>query len=434
MARDDNEEPGILTALHRSDATPREMQVRLGALASHANPARLAYLDGLRGWLALSVLLLHIIDTYTMAGARGFWTDALLHVSHTPLRTLYDGNLAVAVFFIMSAIALTAAVDGARIRPTLLGLLAKRYVRLAIPVLVTSGLSLCYILSGLDYRAELDAVLRNGAYILHPFEAGVSGWLKESLLGTFLPLGSNDYNLVLWTMRYEMAGSILVFILALALPSGLPRLAGALSLTLLCVSIGGGYGGALWLFLIGIALYELRAPLADRRLQWLGVALFVAALVNAGNSIESFWTGALGLDIADQRRIRAVALVAGVLMSWELRTLLTCRLSLWLGRISFPLYLFHAPLLWSVGGWLYFSMLTSLGHHCSAILAGAAVAALSLAGAHLLAIFVDQPALAYSRRVERLVSAFALRGRVPAATGQKPSALSPLAPTSALSA
>jgi peptidoglycan/LPS O-acetylase OafA/YrhL len=403
-----------LTALTYSDTQRDELSVRMGTLPGRMTWQRLAYLDGLRGWLALSVLVLHIIDTYSMTGAAGFWTDALAEVSRTPLRVLYDGNLAVAVFFIMSSIALTAAVDGARTRPTFLGLLAKRYVRLALPILVTSGLSLAYIMSGLDYRAELDALLRNGTYILHPFDAGIIGWMKESLVGTFLPLGSNDYNLVLWTMRYEMAGSILVFLLALVFPSGLPRLAAALSLTLLTIAIGGGYGGALWLFLMGIALYELRARLADPRLQWMGVLLFLAALANSGGWVEAFWSNTLGLDLGDQRRIRAIALVAGVLMSADLRVALTCRLSLWLGRISFPLYLFHAPLLWSIGGYLYVTMLGPLGHHHSAIIASVIVTVLSLAGAHALAVFVERPTLALSRRAGAFVSEHT-RWRRPAA-------------------
>jgi hypothetical protein len=85
-------------------------------------PAKVPYLDGLRGIAAMQVVLLHFVT--------GFLPDAAQH-AWLPLRVLFDGHTAVYVFFLISGAVLTPwfARPGA-----FLGKLGKRVVRLGLPV------------------------------------------------------------------------------------------------------------------------------------------------------------------------------------------------------------------------------------------------------------------------------------------------------------
>src|SRR5271169_2110795 len=85
-------------------------------------PAKVPYLDGLRGIAAMQVVLRHFVT--------GFMPDTAQH-AWPPLRVLFDGHTAVYVFFLISGAVLTPSFA----RPgTFVGKLAKRMVRLGIPV------------------------------------------------------------------------------------------------------------------------------------------------------------------------------------------------------------------------------------------------------------------------------------------------------------
>ena len=82
-------------------------------------PAKVPYLEGLRGIAAMQVVLLHFVT--------GFLPNTAQH-SWPPLRVLFDGHTAVYVFFLISGAVLAPsfARSGA-----FLGKLAKRVVRSA---------------------------------------------------------------------------------------------------------------------------------------------------------------------------------------------------------------------------------------------------------------------------------------------------------------
>src|SRR5450432_239103 len=99
---------------------------------------RFAYLDGLRGWAALLVVLHHgtiAIDfalyTGQPADSRGFWD---VRISGTPFFPLAPGgSLAVCLFFALSGFVLAHAYS--RSQQNWLALAVRRFVRLGIPML-----------------------------------------------------------------------------------------------------------------------------------------------------------------------------------------------------------------------------------------------------------------------------------------------------------
>src|SRR5947208_9184602 len=104
------------------------------------------------------------------------------------LRLAFDGQLAVAIFFILSGIVLSGAVSKAiessasgdvsgnkGPRPTLPGLILKRYVRLSLPMTASTllGFVALFWFSGADFqRLESLSSLPPSAWTIHMEDCG----------------------------------------------------------------------------------------------------------------------------------------------------------------------------------------------------------------------------------------------------------------------
>lgn len=381
---------------------------------------RIQYLDGLRGWAALFVLFHHLLLAFAPDGQ-----ESALHASPVaaPLGFLTDGPLAVAIFFVLSGIVLTAAVTSAtrRGQPVGLGpLLLKRWLRLGIPVFAAALLVLALFTVGLDRSIAIGWASESSfmrSFFPPGYDPSLLLVLKESFISAFLgPTPPHDP--VLWTIRIEFAGSILVFVLALLVPSGWPRLVAALVAGLALALLPpdwpaqmplGWIGNYCALFAIGIAMFELvqldlQRP-APRNTEWrdaLGFTLLALGLVLYPLfGLRVYDIAAVPPVIGDHpilggSQLRAVLVVTGVLLSPTLQRFLSSATSAFLGRVSFGLYLLHMPLIWSVGGLAYFALSDLLTHWPAAVLASAAVILLSLAMAALFHQWVEQPSMRLS--------------------------------------
>lgn len=392
---------------------------------------RIHYLDGLRGWAALFVLFHHLLLAFAPDGQ-----ESALHNSplSAPLGFLTDGPLAVAIFFILSGIVLTAAVTGAverGQRPGLGALLLKRWLRLGLPIFAAGLLVLALFLLGLDRSIALGWASESSfmrSFFPPGYEPTLPLILQEAFIGAFLgPTPPHDP--VLWTIRIEFAGSVLVFALALLLPAGRLRLVMALLTGIVLALLPPAWRNIGWignycaLFALGIALHDgLRLDHqrnGARHSHWrdaFGFTLLALGLV---------LYPLLGLRVYDVAavppvigegmllggsQLRAVLVVMGVLLSPSLQHVLSNSLSAFLGRISFGLYLLHAPLIWSVGGLAYFPLAEPLGHWPAALLGSVSVTALSLVMATLFQRWIELP----SMRLSALAAdAIAGRRRVP---------------------
>lgn len=402
---------------------------------------RIQYLDGLRGWAALFVLFHHLLLAFAPDGR-----ETALQASPVaaPLGFLTDGPLAVAIFFILSGIVLSAAMTAAAERGQQAGFMAlmlKRWLRLGLPILAAA--LLVYAL----FRLNLDRSIAIGwasesSFMRGFFEPGYDPALpmilKEALVDAFLgPTPPHDP--VLWTIRIEFAGSALVFALALLLPCGRHRLAAALVLATLLALLPpawperfplGWIGNYCALFLLGVALHdwlrlEARRDTAESS-AWrdalgltliaLGLVLFPLFGIRVYDVAATPPVLGEGQMILGSSQLRAALVVIGVLLSPTLQQLLGTALSAFLGRVSFGLYLLHAPLIWSVGGLAYFPLAALLGHWPAAALASALVIGSSLALSALFHAAIERPSMRLSGRAAALLQKCrpVQRQRVPA--------------------
>ena len=289
---------------------------------------RFRFLDGLRGWAAVVVLLHHLfIDGLP---ANSFMADRALWAKVFFL----NGTLAVSVFFVISGFSLSIRYLETGDGRALGRIAAGRYLRLALPIFAICAVTYVLLVSGLippaaQRPSPLDQFLG--------FMPSVDGLLSFSLLKVFVAYsGAESYDPPLWTMTYEFFGSFMVFaLIAYLRPSRLRTL--LLAVLFLLLTVLQTYFA---LFVAGILIADLfpriGASTAANRAGALlcGVGILLIALPHA-------WFAAVYLG-------GGVCLTAGAVFCAPVRRFFESRLSSFLGWVSFPLYLVQAAVIYAL--------------------------------------------------------------------------------------
>lgn len=359
---------------------------------------RLVPLEGLRGIAAVIVMLGHMV--------RGLVPPD--HGTLDPLNRLHEwllnGGAAVSVFFVLSGfiLSLPFAKDRSPVRVAIA--LLKRWPRLAALTTIACLFSWAAIALSQDYYEQAAAVTGNEWMASH-FNAPLHGheisWveaLREGLYRVFL-FGEVMFDSPLWTMRIELFGSFAIFLAA-------PLLFGLKSWPLRLVAIAAamlavGTTAPMTYFsdfLVGTILAML---FAENKMpgfsNWqaggmvmAGIYLFcfsageahaihapVKALLPASETAHFVWDA-------------SAALIIMVLLGNPfLRHVFSKKWAIWLGLLSFPLYLLHVPIMLSAGAASLTNTAATLGETGSVLAAAAVTIALTLAFALPLA-WVDK--------------------------------------------
>lgn len=314
-------------------------------------------LDGLRGIAALIVLVHHSLlmlptmadSYYDLAGRSSFSLSWVL--SYTPLHLFWAGTEAVYLFFVLSGMVLVLPAIRTGRRFSWVAYYPRRIIRLYAPVVtaVALGATIIFLVPRIQ-------------------DPSLGPWVN-SHQGTY-GLGSvaRDFTLVfgtswiispLWSLQWEVWFSILlpIFLLTavVAARAWWVKLVGMFAL----LAVGGLIGSAPLFFLpiFGVGallmarldrLQAISARIEGKRLVWAAIAVVAIVLTT------SKWI-LLGLRADGAVPFFAWAPVAGVTLLVLLGTLhsptskvLRTRPALWLGAVSFSLYLVHEPILVSV--------------------------------------------------------------------------------------
>lgn len=306
---------------------------------------RFDYLDGMRGWAALSVVIFH-------ASVESFGP------SFPALRTTYlgllnDGRFAVGVFFALSGFVLSHRYIATQDRGSLQRMAAGRYVRLALPVGLISFIGYIMAVNDLFPTQQAGAII-GSEWLAHGMTFGAAPgfvsfmkfWIFQVFTGWRAPM---PYNWFTWTMAYEFCGSYMLFAtLALFGDVKAPRRFALVAMCTITTYIDPLYG----LFFGGALLAEANV-VWTRRKSLLATSPIVGNLI--GLMLLAFaWTSSTLVRAEYQtiyQNIPALALLAAVLVSPWLQKGLHLRPSQWLGRVSFPLYLVHGYIIFGPGAW-----------------------------------------------------------------------------------
>jgi peptidoglycan/LPS O-acetylase OafA/YrhL len=326
---------------------------------SKVDRGKLIELEALRGVAAMMVLLHHfLLVVAPRLHGRQFPDDPIALV-RTPLYALVNGTAAVSIFFVLSGFVLTFRVLEQRDWSRLLVGAFKRWPRLIPLVATVNVLSAIFVMLGLyQDRTWFGA----GAFRQDTFV--IASALAEGAFWTFFN-GSADFNSSIWTMHYELFGNLVAYATALVMifqKSFRRAMAiGALVIVLVATTTGkGAFFYAMPVAGVLVArLYVERNVIASALNAFhpwrvpIAVGTAGLAVVLCGYDGYSkpvgFYAFMVHLEWSDTEPlvhgIAAVAMLALVLFCGPIRRSLAGPTAALMGRLSFPIYLVHLPVL-----------------------------------------------------------------------------------------
>jgi len=255
-----------------------------------------------------------------------------------------DGNLAVFIFFVLSGFALSIGYIQTRRMSLITSLCARRYLRLAIPILFASLLAYLLLSARLFYNIDAGNAIGNSWLArFYGFAPGFYESVKFGLYGVFV---SSDvtlsYNPILWTMPIELFGSFIVFAICALFLHLKKRLLFIAAILLYFVLTRNIYYLS---FIVGICIalcYHHREKPVFRKLRFVVPLLLAGAVYYSTVSLRG-----RGLPVPQITRndflsiLAAGAMVFAAAFHGPFRRFLENPVSRYLGSISFPIYLTH---------------------------------------------------------------------------------------------
>lgn len=365
---------------------------------------------------ALTVVFYHFASAFfpVSVGEGG----ALAHtkidsiVYKTPLSAFIAGNFAVVLFFVLSGFVLTVryyAGDQKSLFPSA----AKRYFRL-MPVAFASVI-LGYLLMSLGLMHSHGAGLVAGSRWLgdtfFTFDPHIVDAIKQGLVGIFTQPSDipafRPYNPVLWTIYYELIGSLLVFGLATLCRKNNKRW---LVYTIALTGFIGTYFSA---FILGAILADVHSSLPkftqkikDLR-PFYKVAMLLFIFLTAGYQLAGTgnWEA---LKLFDHNNfmsrmtlqlVDATFLIMLALYSRRAIKLLSHRALIFFGKISYGLYAVHFLLIFSLASWLFIKFIEHFTYIEAAALSFVVSLPIIIFVAYLFTKYIEAPCLALANRV-----------------------------------
>ncbi|WP_273654929.1 acyltransferase [Caballeronia novacaledonica] len=358
-------------------------------------------LDSLRGIAALTVVFNHYSQiTLTR------W------LQHVPWRVIAEGHSAVILFFALSGFALTLQVTGES-RPGFAEFVVKRVCRIYIPYLF--AVLAAYAAYCVLYRSNLSWT---GEWVNEAWHAGIDRHDLLNHIYFLIPFSNSTLDPVLWSLVYEMRISLLFPILivvvfamplwfSIALSAGLSLAAFGyyfpLHRTLMEASLRGEWIPTIHyisMFVLGALIARYRdaivsklAPISPR---WLFGALVIslALYVLVGSVNRHLISNDVLRGFADDWVV--LPAVTGILiLAISLRPFadfLAARPLVFLGKISFSLYLLHCIVL--LGVLHYFG---ETYHGMSMLIAAVLILPVSIAGYYA----IEKPSIRLGRYLSR---------------------------------
>ena len=320
-------------------------------------------------------------------------TDHPYWVADTPLGILFNGAFSVSIFFVLSGFVIAQA--AAKRRDPIYISIPLRYLRLALPATASVVFAWCLLtlmpVAALQLNALIPHPWLNWTH-QQPIPNLVSAFYNGSI-GIFV-FGGSQFNNVLWTMKIEAIGSMCIYALY-GLRDGRTRAIITFLIGFVTLLKPAYFG-----FVLGMLMSDLWSA---GKLRGFSPLLAFSAGVLLGAPAHGF-AERLGLpEMPDLLTlgasnglfppVAAALIVYAALNSTVLEEALSSHIPQYLGRVSFPLYLVHVPLLYTIFASQYVSIQPKSSVGILSLFAAFLLTSLVLASAG--EVWIDGPVLNY---------------------------------------
>ena len=374
---------------------------------------RFRSLDALRGLAALTVVVLHLIMSLP-DGIRG-------QLSFIELPFEMGGRFAVMLFFVLSGFVLSLpyfAEKNLAYGPYLVRRFSRLYPPFAFAVVVSA--LLCWLLGGPVLPVASSWL--NNPWSQSPTASIVMSHLLMAGIGVRQSISLDG---PIWSLIIEMRVSLIFPLLVLYIRRfGLVGVAMALVFSFVCAKsqtapgenaaglVGDSLVGTLLLtgryivmFLLGVML---AARLDRTRETFLQAPPMLHAMIFGG--MVCIWLVVAYTKATESHRgfvdvfsgVFTLYLIISCIAFPKVSAMLSGRVCLWLGDISYSLYLIHLPVLMSMFYLLY-------GHVSLIWIIALSFPAMLIAG-HLMHYWIERPSMNFGRKLARLRSASRISG------------------------
>lgn len=358
---------------------------------------RIPSLDGLRGIASLIVVIFHFMAMLYPWYVPDY-NDSPPFLVDTPVSLFWNGPFAVSVFFVLSGFVMAAAAE--RKHYQVLTNIITRYFRLAIPVVASVSLAFFWLHTFPRETLELrETISEPSAWLRYTVQEPLPSWkafLYHGAVGNFVS-GDSRINNVLWTMQIELVGSIALFLVYWVGGLGMKyRYAALFIFGLVSILF---MRDAFVCFVTGAIVYEMNKHNLFQKVPAIIVLFIFLIGVMLGFPGQGF-SDRIGLGVLNERfqpgfvnglipPLAATFILIASIRLPSLARVLSLPFHVWLGRISFGLYLVHVPILYTVVAWAY------INHDISLLLLFIAYLTFTLLIAYVFTVVVDEPSLRF---------------------------------------
>lgn len=348
---------------------------------------RIKWLDGIRGIMAVNVILNHFVCIYFPQMYFGEYAEKMWGgvVACSPLSALVNGSVAVIYFFILSGFLTAMSVFGTREKWSAKKIIIRcgnRYLRLLPMVFMATLITAVFMSIGAMHHMAIAEKVTNTKFLsgFCNFSPTVSSVIYNSFCKTFLY--SNDYVGPFWTIKFEFIGFIMSLLICVLLKEKKYRRILYPIIGIVVCRINVYY----LFFIFGILLADLyyytdlnSTYFSKYYFKIIKSKLFMMSFGIIGLFLFCFPTVSVGIyEILEKvpivtgtvyRGIGAAMLLYVIMNVKVLQRPFENRCIQWLGKVSFSTYSFHWLIMLSIEAYLFDIISRYMIYEVSAVVA-----------------------------------------------------------------